>query len=138
MTALTVQPIYLNDVTLSVADTEYEASVTKVQLDPTTPLVRWRGMSPGSSHAFHGEPEWVAGLTYAQDWTTPGSLSAYLLEHVGEVVPCTFEPKKGGVAVRVDLLIAPGAIGGDLDTVAQASVSLAVQGQPVLVPPAAD
>lgn len=130
MPAIAVQPIILNDVTLTVGTDSYEAHVSQVQMDPTSQTVRWRGMTPTSVHSFGTTAEWAATLTYAQDWETTNSLSNYLYDHEGETIPVTFAPKAGGTAWDASLIIAPGSIGGTGDTVATATVTLGIDGRP--------
>lgn len=133
-----VVPIILNDTELLVEEDNYEAHVSQVQFDPSTNIVRWKGMTPTSNHAFPTTPEWSAILAYAQDWATPNSLSAYLLAHVGERKTFKFRPKKAATGtaptVTVVVFIAPGTIGGQIDQVATASVTLGVEGQPTFGP----
>lgn len=134
MANIAVQPIILTDVTLTVGTDNYEASVSQVQFDPTSNVVRWKGMTPSSNFAFPTTPEWTCTLAYAQDWATTNSLSAYLLANAGKAITVKFKPKKpaSGTAptVTATLLIAPGTIGGQIDQVATASVTLGVSGQP--------
>lgn len=136
MTTPPVVPIILNDVELLVEEDNYEAHVSQVQIDPTTNIVRWKGMTPTSNHAFPTTPEWALLLAYAQDWATPNSLSAYLLAHVGERKTFKFKPKRAAAGTAptatVVAFIAPGTIGGQIDQVAVASVTLGVEGQPVI------
>lgn len=136
MAAIAVQPIILNDVVLSIGSDSYEAHVSTVRFDPTSNVVRWKGMTPTSVHAFPTTSEWSCTLTYAQDWQTTNSLSAYLLANEGKSIVVTFKPKKpaSGTSptVTATILIAPGSIGGDLDTVATATVTLGVSGKPAI------
>lgn len=136
MTPMTIAPILLDDVTATLDGTDYAAAVSTVELVPTAATVRWQGMTPTSSHVLTALPDWVLNLGYAQDWSTPGSLSAMLLERVGQVVGMTFQPKKGatGPTVTAEVLVTPGAIGGKGRAVAEASVSLMVLGQPDVTP----
>jgi len=130
-----VVPIILNDTELLIEEDNYEAHVSQVQIDPTVNVVRWKGLTPTSTHAFPTTPEWVLNLAYAQDWATPNSLSSYLLAHVGERKTFKFTPKKAATGtaptVTVVAFIAPGSIGGQIDQVATATVALGVEGQPV-------
>lgn len=129
-------PIILNDVSLVIGADNYEAHVSQVQLDPSTNIVRFKGLTPTSVYAFPTTPEWTCTLAYAQDWATPNSLSAYLLANVGKSIVAKFKPKKPATGtaptVTATLIIAPGTIGGNIDQVATATVTLGVNGQPVV------
>lgn len=128
-------PIILNDVVLTVAADNYEAHVSKVQFDPTTAMVKWKGLTPASVYNFPTSSDWALSLEYAQDWATAASLSQYLFDNEGTSKVITFKPKKpaSGTAPTwtATVIITPGAIGGAVDTVAVASVTLGVQGKPV-------
>ena len=136
MPAIAVQPIILNDCVLTVGSDTYEAHVSQVQFDPSSNVVRWKGMTPASVHAFGTTAEWTCTLAYAQDWSTPNSLSAYLLANEGKTITVKFTPKKAATGtaptVTASLIIAPGSIGGQVDAVATASVTLGVSGRPTV------
>lgn len=131
MPAIDVQPIVLNDITLTIDAGEYEAHVSKAQLTPTTPVQTWRGMTPTAVRNVAGSSTWVLDLTYAQDETTAASLSQYLLSNAGQVKPVTLAPVKGGPTYTISALMVPGPIGGDVDTLGTGSVSLPCDGQPL-------
>lgn len=134
MPPIVLKPIVLNNITLLIGTDNYEASVNKARLVPTTPVVKWKGMTPGSTVNLAGEPEWVLELGFAQDHETANSMSQYLLTNVGQEKTIALKPQKGTVATAtytVKALILPGPVGGDLDTTAVGDVSLPVNGQPV-------
>ncbi|TQJ31948.1 hypothetical protein [Microbacterium sp. SLBN-146] len=133
MAAIAAAPILLNNVTVTIGTDSYEAACTQVLLNPTTPVVRWKGMTPGSSHSFAGTPIWDATLTFAQDIASTNSLSKYLHNTpVGTKVTLAFDPVAGGASVTAIIVIQPAAIGGSLDTVPEATVTFAVDGQPTI------
>lgn len=111
---------------------DYEAHVSQVQFDPNTPSAVFKGLTPGGAKTFVGEPSWTCALAYAQDWENEDSLSRFLLAHQGESIPCLFEPVKGGQGFEATLIITPGSIGGSVDAVATATVTLGVDGAPTL------
>lgn len=123
MAVIDVSPIILNDCTLTVGTDNYEAHVSQVQFDPSTNIVRWKGLTPTSNHAFQSASEWTATLALAQDWETANSLSRYLHDHEGEQVSATFDDGSGTVWTTT-LTIAPGSIGGQVDTVAVSTVTM--------------
>ena len=126
MPDITVQPFILNDCLLTVGEDNYEAHVSKVQFDPTAPVVRWKGLTPASSHIFGGASEWTCGMDYAQDWTTPNSLSAYLHANEGKPIDVVFKPlREGTPSIAATIIVAPGSIGGTVDQVATASITVA-------------
>lgn len=127
-----VKPIVLNDVDLKIAADNFEAHVSKVELVPSTSLVTWKGMTPTSVFKAPTMTDWSLGLDFVQDWETPGSLSEYLFTNEGEVKEVVFKPRKAGARTwTASVILTPGAIGGPVDSVAVASVTLGVQGKPV-------
>lgn len=134
MASIGIEPIVLKNVLLSFGTDSYEKNVSGVEFVPSVSQVNWKGLHPDAVHTDVSKATWVCNLNYAQDWETADSLSQYLLEHEGETVSATFEPVNGGAGFTADLVITPGAIGGQVDAVATASVSLGVKGRPVLVP----
>lgn len=136
MVSPAVVPIILNDVILTIAADNYEAHVSKVQFDPTTSIVKWKGLTPTSVFNFPTSSDWTLSLDYAQDWATTSSLSQYLFTNEGTTKVITFKPKKPATGTAptwtATVIITPGAIGGSVDSVAAASVTLGVQGKPVL------
>ena len=136
MTAIAVQPIILTDCKLTIGTDNYEAHVSGVIFNPASSIVTWKGLTPTSKFSFAASSTWTCQLDYAQDWETVDSLSQYLHDNEGTAVAATFEPEDGGASWGATLLIAPGAIGGQVDGVPVGSVTLGVQGKPALTPAA--
>lgn len=136
MATIAVQPILLTNIDLKIAADNYEAALSKVQFDPATAIVKWKGLTPASVFNFSTSADWTVTLEFAQDWSTTNSLGQYLLANAGKTVVMTFKPQKPATGTSptwtASVIIAPGAIGGAVDTVATASVTLAVVGVPAL------
>lgn len=135
MAQIALTPIVLNDIDLIIGTDNYEVSVSKAELVPTTPTVQWKGMSPAAIQNLAGAPTWVLNIDYAQDHATASSLSQYLLTNQGTVKNIKLKPKKAATGTvptyTIDALIIPGSIGGAVDQIATGSVSLPCNGQPV-------
>lgn len=125
MAAISVVPIILNDVVIKNTSNEWQAHVSQVTFTPTSSVVRWKGMTPASNHVFGTLAEWTVALDFAQDWETADSLSMYLLEHETERETWTFEPKADGASFASNVVLTPGGIGGQVDSVATSSATLA-------------
>lgn len=136
MTAITVSPFVMKDVTLQVDVDNYEAHVSQVELQPTTSTQTWKGLTPEAVFTDQSAPTWAFLLAFAQDWSTPNSLSQYLFDHIGEVKAVTFVPdvNSGQGTWTADVVIGPGAVGGTVDGFAVATVTLGVQGKPTFAP----
>lgn len=134
MAQIEVKPIVLRDVLLSIAADDYEKHVSGVTITPATGSVTWNGLSPDATFTFPTATTWALQLDYAQDWDTVSSLSRYLFDNEGAEVTMTFEPERGGLGWEVDVFIVPGSIGGQVNAVATATVTLGVTGRPRPIP----
>lgn len=123
MAVIAVQPFVLRDVDLSIGTDNYEAHTSQVEFAPTAAQVTWTGLA-NNTHAATGTATWVCNIALAQDWGTPNSLSQYLHDNEGAVVPCTFTPADGQGTFEATLTITPGAIGGTAGAFAVATVAL--------------
>lgn len=135
MTSIVPVPIVLNDYTCQIAADNYEAGLSKVIMDPTTPVEVFRGGTPSAIFPVAGTTTWKVTLDYAQDHATANSMSQYLQANAGTIKTMIFKPKKASVGTAptytIDVLIVPGPIGGDVDKIAVGSVTLDAATQPV-------
>ncbi|MGP6170625.1 hypothetical protein ACTU6V_05390 [Microbacterium sp. A204] len=132
MADIAIAPFIMRDCLFQVAADNYEGHVSQVEFVPSPVLASWKGLKAGAVHQFAGLATWVANLALAQDWETADSLARYLHEHEGEEVTVTFEPVKGGPGVTATLILVPGSIGGQVDSVAVSAVSCPVNGKPAV------
>lgn len=140
MAQINLQPFLMRDVLLKISTTDtvpvevgdFEKHVSQVQFDPSSSTVNWKGLTPTSGYTFGTTATWTCTLTYAQDWETVSSLSRYLFENEGVELTAVFEPVKGGPSVTATIIAAPGSIGGTVDQVGTATVTLGVNGKPTL------
>ena len=130
MANIVVKPFMMGDCTFRVGADNYEAHLSGVVITPTVPNAKFKGLTPTSVHNFPGASEWVAALTYAQDWNTADSLSRYLHEHEGEKIAVEFAPVAGGPSITATITIVPGSIGGQVDSVATSTVNCPIDGKP--------
>ncbi len=133
MASIALTPIVLNDIDLKIGADNYEASVSKVELVPTTPTVTWRGMTPTAVQQIAGTATWVMNVSGAQDHATASSLSQYTQTNAGAIKTVTLKPKKGTTVptYTVDVLIVATKIGGDVDTIGTFDGSFPCNGAPV-------
>lgn len=137
MPQIDVTPLVLKDVILTIGENgdTYEKHVSGVTFTPTASAITWRGLSPNAVFTDPGSVTWSCALNYVQDWDTANSLSQFLFDNEGQTVTMEFKPKSGsGPSFTADVIIIPGAIGGQVNTYAATTVTLGVQGRPVLVP----
>lgn len=134
MATITVNPLVLKDVILELGDSDFAKHIDQATFTPSSSSITWTGLG-GNTHTDVATATWVLSLNYAQDWETVGSLSAYLFANEGLTVDATFRPRSGtGPSFAAEVVITPGAIGGSVNAYATASVTLGVNGKPVLVP----
>lgn len=132
MTQIGVQPFTLTDVTLKVGADNYEKHVSQCEFQPQGGVTTWKGLTPDSAFSFAQTPTWQLVLAVAQDWSTPNSLSRYLFENQGKTVSAEFEPVAGGPTIAADIILTAPNIGGTVDAVAAATVTLGVVGKPTI------
>ena len=117
------QPFMLGASALSLDGTGYEGEISGAIFTPTSSTVPFTAIN-GTTWQLAVPTTWVLEITYAQDWAEASSLSRYLHDNEGSVVPAIFEPIDGGPTVTADVTITPGAIGGDTTAVASGTVTL--------------
>lgn len=141
MAVLEIQPLVLKDVTLLIGAAtpdDFKKHVSQVEFTPSSSSVNWTGLG-GNTHTDQSTATWTVTLRYAQDWTSAKSLSRYLFDNEGAIVPVTFKPRAGtgtgfGPSFTANIVITPGAIGGQVNSYAETSVTLGCNGKPLLVP----
>lgn len=128
-------PLVMKDVVLTLGTDDFQKHVSAVTFTPSSSQVTWQGLSPDATFTDVSTATWTCALEIAQDWDADTSLCRYLFENEGEHVAATFKPKSGsGPSFTATLIVTPGAIGGTVNAVATQSVTLGVEGRPVLVP----
>lgn len=133
MANINVEPIVLRNASIKVGADNYEKAINSIVLTPAPVSQSFDGLGD-NHHVIAGKTKWTADLGYAQDWKTTNSLSRYLFNHQGDIVTMLFQPEAGeGDTFQADVLIQPGAVGGPVDTIAQTTVTLQIQGQPIIV-----
>jgi hypothetical protein len=115
---------------------DFAKAVSTASITPAGGTTDFKGLKPDAVFTFPQASTYVLDLSYAQDWSASQSLSRYLWEHKGETVPFTLNPDVvdttvGSTSWAGEVAIVPGAVGGDVDGVAVATVSLGIVGEPV-------
>lgn len=139
MTTIVPKPLFLQNATVQIGTDSFEQAVSSVALTPSTSTVTFKGLTPAAVFNFATPSTWVAALTFAQDWSTAGSLANYLHTHEGEKVTLTFVPAvddEDSPTITATVFVVPGSIGGETGTVNTSQVSLPVDGKPTITPAA--
>ncbi|ALJ20318.1 hypothetical protein [Microbacterium sp. No. 7] len=120
--------------TITIASDDYTSGVSSFALVPTTPTAKHVDIG-GGVQQFAGTPEWVAQITFAQDWTTAASLSKKSIEWAGQTKTLVYTPQTGAAPVTVTVTFQPSQIGGGAGSVPTATLNLGVTGQPIFGTP---
>lgn len=135
MAVIAVNPLVLKDVILTFGANSYQKHVSGVVFTPKGSQITFQGLTPDAKYTDVAAAEWTCELSYVQDWETTNSLSAYLFANEGATIAAVFKPRSGsGPTFTANLVISPGAIGGQVNSYATTTVSLGCSGRPVLVP----
>lgn len=119
------KPLFMKDVEFTVEATDYAAQLSSVLIETDSDTVTWRGLKPDASFTEATPPTYQATIKYAQDWDDPQSFANWLYDNDGQEVAATLRPKTGtGPQFAVNLQVIGGPIGGDVDTYAEATVTL--------------
>lgn len=116
------------------SDDDFAKAVSSATLTPSGGTVNFKGLKPDAVYTFPQSTTWTLDLEFGQDWAVDDSLSRYLFDHIGEVLEATLnadDRTAGTTSWALTVAIAPGAVGGPVDSVAVATVSLGVVGAPV-------
>ena len=125
MAIIAVDPILLGECKLTFGTDDYEAHVSSAAFTPqNNSPVTWKGLTPTARFSKTPRADWTLDLELAQDWETAAALSRYLFENEGTDVSVVFEPVDGGASATATVSIAPGTIGGAVDTIPTSTVSM--------------
>lgn len=134
-----VRPFIMRNAVISFDTDDFAKAVSTATLTPSSGTTDFKGLKPTAVFTFPQATTWTLELTYAQDWSAATSLSRFLFDHAGETLPFTLNPDDttgmspgvGSTTWSGTVAIAPGAVGGDVDSVAVATVSLGIVGAPI-------
>lgn len=138
-----VTPFLMRNAIVEIGTDDFAKAVSEATLTPTGGTVDYKGLKPDAVFSFAQSATWALTLAYAQDWSQADSLSRFLFDHQGENLPFTLNANDatvGSTSWAGTVSITAGAVGGAVDAVAVATVTLGLVGAPVptLVPIAAD
>jgi hypothetical protein len=139
MAEVDVRPFIMRNAIIQLGATDdFAKAVSTASITPSGGTAEYKGLKPSAVFTFPQASTYVLEMTYAQDWSASTSLSRYLWEHKGETVPFVLNPDDttgqtgvGSTSWAGEVAIIPGQVGGDVDAVATASVSLGIVGEPV-------
>lgn len=138
MAVLDVKPLILKDVELLIGDAtadDFRKHVSQVEFTPSASSTSWTGLG-ANTHTDTSVATWTCTLRYVQDWESTKSLSRFLYDNEGKTVPVKFKPKAGTAAGNptwnAQMVISPGAVGGQVNAYAETSVTLGLNGKPTI------
>lgn len=138
MAEIDVRPFIMRNAIIQLGTDDFAAAVSTASIAPSSGTTDFKGLKPHAVFTFPQATTYVLDMTYAQDWSVDTGLSWYLWTHKGETVPFTLNPDDttgitpgvGSTSWAGTVALAPGMVGGDVDAVAVASVSLGIVGEP--------
>lgn len=138
MPEIDVQPFIMQNAVVNLGSTpdDFAAAISQALLAPSSGVANFKGLKRGKTFTYPQAPTWTLTLAYAQDWHSDTSLSRWLFDHQGEVVDCVLDPDDaatsghGHTQWTMQVAIAPGSVGGNVDAVGTATVQLGVVGEP--------
>lgn len=136
MADIEVRPFIMRNAIIQFDADDFAKAISSAAITPSTGTADFKGLKPTAVFTFPQATTYTLDLTYAQDWSAATSLSRFLYDHAGETLPFTLnaddvDPTIGSTSWAGTVAIAPGLIGGDVDSVAVATVSLGCIGAPV-------
>lgn len=136
------RPLYMKDVNLILGEeatgTDFKCQLRGVTLTPDTNITRIKTLCPDGQFAEVDSAEWTLELGYLfgdDDVAPDKALAQYLLANAGDKVPFFFAPRAGGDGFRGTVTLLAGALGGDQGSYSEQSVSLPLDGQPIVWEP---
>ncbi|PPG84232.1 hypothetical protein C5C56_06150 [Rathayibacter sp. AY1D1] len=135
MATISSTPLVMKNATFKVGADNYEAAISSVVFTPSADTVTWQGLTPASSYRNQSSATWECAITFLQDYSNSASLSRYLFNNEGLTVNVEFVPAAGTGATKItaSVILLPGQIGGNVNAIQEATVTLGVSGKPQIV-----
>lgn len=126
-------PLIIEDVSLTLDTKDYATALDSVVLIPTTTKAPWKPVN-GKKSTRVSRPSWQLTLNVGQDFDKAGLSHKLITDHGAEVA---FVLKPNGesstASITGTVVLEAHQIGGTAETIATASVTLDVSGQPTFV-----
>lgn len=126
-------PLIIEDVSLTLDELDYATALDSVILIPTTTKAKWTPVN-GKKSTKVARPSWALTLNIGQNFDRAG-LSHKLITDHGKEVAFTLKPNGEGdtASITGTVVLEAHQLGGAAETIATASVTLDVSGQPEFV-----
>lgn len=128
---LDFEPVVIQDVAITLDGKDYGTALDSIVLTPATTPVEWNPVN-GRNRVKYPRPKWTLDLNLGQSFNRAG-LTAQLIDRHGESVDFVLQPEGPDAAaskITGRVVLQAGAVGAGAQTIATASVSLSVDGQP--------
>lgn len=129
--AQTFVPELLTEISAVIDGIEYAEAVASVKFTPSQSTVVWKGGTAAATFTDMTKPSYSCAMKIGQDYSDAASLTNYLLAHAGEHVDCSFRFNSGST-ITARLILAAPEIGGDIDAVADTTITHGVEGVPAI------
>ena len=136
------KPIMMKEVDLILGDPStgpnFKCQARSVTLKPSASIQKMKTLCPTGRYADVDDPEWDLEIGYAYGYddgqaTVAQLLADFLLANHGTKIDFLFRPKTGQNGYTGEVTIVAGPIGGSQGAWMEGTVTLPVDGQPVLV-----
>lgn len=126
-------PLIIEDVSLTLDTTDYATALDSVILIPTTTKASWKPVN-GMKSTKVARPSWALTLNIGQNFDKAGLSHKLIVDH-GKEVAFTLKPngESDAAAITGTVVLEAHQLGGAAETIATASVTLDVSGQPEFV-----
>lgn len=123
-------PLFIEDVALTLGTKEFSTACDSIVLVPTTAKSRWKPVN-GKRKSRVAPPEWALTLNVGQDFDNTGLLHE-LIENHGQQVPFILKPlgASGVAQITGTVTLEAAQAGGGAETIATSGVTLDVEDQP--------
>lgn len=135
MAQIGITPVLLKNFEFIVDVDDFAAACPSILFTPSQAISVWKGGTPGAIYTDVSNPTWQCTTKIGQDWETTGSLVNYLFSNQGALKTVKFRPlkKASGTSKQwtAQLYLGAPAIGGDIDSWAETTVTHGVLGAPI-------
>lgn len=120
------KPTFLTDYTLKIGADNFEKAVNSILITPKVTVIEFKGGTPDATFRKVVTTGCDVAIGFVQDWESASSLSRYLQTNQATDVLAEFVPTRGaGATVKTTITLVPGPVGGNADSAATTTVTMA-------------
>jgi hypothetical protein len=136
MVQINTTPWQVRDAEIRIDGDEWDRGSHGVTIAPEVATTVWPGLTRAQRVVDSTVTGWSVTISALQDWDASDSLVRTMLARAGEVATLQVRPRRGsGPTIEIDVVIAPGVIGGERGDWARTPLTLAASGEPIVIDP---